>query len=85
MKFTFTLASLVLCVLVVTAYRVRKKELFNDDDDDYKILKKYDRTFDVKKMMDEDCSSFMAPCVEDSECCSKKCLHAMCVTSNFEY
>ena len=85
MKFTFTLASLVLCVLVVTAYRVRKKELFNDDDDDYKILKKYDRTFDVKKMMDEDCSSFMASCEEDSDCCSNKCLHAMCVTSDFEY
>lgn len=85
MKFTFTLALLVLCVLVVTAYRVRKKELFNDDDDDYKILKKYDRAFDVKKMMDEDCSSFMAQCEEHSECCSKKCLHAKCVTSNFEY
>ena len=85
MKFTFTLALLVLCVLVVTAYRVRKKELFNDDDDDYKILKKYDRAFDVKKMMDEDCSSFMASCVEDSECCSKKCSHAMCVESNFVY
>ena len=85
MKFTFTLALLVLCVLVVTAYRVRKKELFNDDDDDYKILKKYDRAFDVKKMMDEHCSSFLARCVEDSECCSKKCTHAQCVTSNFEY
>lgn len=84
MKFIFTLALLVLCVLVVTAYRVRKKELFNDDDDDYKILKKYDRAFDVKKMMDEDCSWFMASCEEDSECCSKKCLHEICVSSNFE-
>ena len=84
MKFIFTLALLVLGVLVVTAYRVRKKELFNDDDDDYKSLKKYDRAFDVKKMMDEDCSWLMGYCEKDSECCSKKCLHEICVSSNFE-
>jgi len=84
MKFIFTLALLVLCVLVVTAYRVRKKELFSDDDDDYKSLKKYDRPFDVKKMMDEDCSWLMAWCEYDGECCSRKCLNDVCVANNFE-
>lgn len=84
MKFIFTLALLVLCVLVVTAYRVRKKELFSDDDDDYKSLKKYDRAFDVKKMMDEDCFWLMAWCDYDSECCSKKCLNDVCVSKDFE-
>lgn len=84
MKLIFTLALLVLCVLVVTAYRVRKKELFSDDDDDYKSLKNYDRAFDVKKMMDEDCSWLMARCDYDSECCSKKCLNDVCVSEDFE-
>lgn len=84
MKFIFTLALLVLCVLVVTAYRVRKKELFSDDDDDYKSLKKYERAFDVKKMMDEDCFWLMAWCDYDSEYCSKKSLNDVCVSKDFE-
>ena len=52
MKFTFTVALLVLCVMVVTAYRLRKKELF--DADDFKSVKKYPGTFDDKKMMEEE-------------------------------
>ena len=52
MKFTFTVALLVLCVMVVTAYRLRKKELF--DADDFKSVKKYPGTFDDKMMMEEE-------------------------------
>ena len=43
MKFTFTVALLVLCVMVVTAYRLRKKELF--DADDFKTREKVPRHF----------------------------------------
>ena len=53
MKFTFTVALLVLCVMVVTAYRLRKRKLF--DADDFKThVKKYPGTFDDKKMMEEE-------------------------------
>ena len=52
MKFTFSVALLVLCIMVVTAYRLRKKELF--DADDFKSVKKYPGTFDDKMMMEEE-------------------------------
>lgn len=84
MKFTFTVALLVLCVMVVTAYRLRKKELF--DADDFKSVKKYPGTFDDKKMMEEeeeeDCAWLMQSCNENSDCCSKNCVEEVCVAAD---
>ena len=98
MKFTFTVALLVLCVMVVTAYRLRKKELF--DADDFKSVKKYPGTFDDKKMMEEeeekeeeeeeekeeeeeeDCAWLMQSCNENSDCCSKNCVEEVCVVAD---
>ena len=89
MKFTFTVALLVLCVMVVTAYRLRKKELF--DADDLKSVKKYPGIFDDKKMMEEeeekeeeeeDCAWLMQSCNEDSDCCSKNCVDDVCVAAD---
>ena len=87
MKFTFTVVLLVLCVMVVTAYRLRKKELF--DADDFKSVKKYPGTFDDKKMMkeeeiereeeEEDCAWLMQWCNKNSTCCSMKCEDEFCV------
>lgn len=84
MKFTFTVALLVLCVMVVTAYRLRKKELF--DADDFKSVKKYPGTFDDKKMMEkeeeEKCAWLMQWCNENSDCCSKNCVEEVCVAAD---
>ena len=92
MKFTFTVALLVLCVMVVTAYRLRKKELF--DADDFKThVKKYPGTFDDKKMMEEEeekeeeeeeekCAWLMQWCNENSDCCSKNCVEEVCVAAD---
>ena len=90
MKFTFTVVLLVLCVMVVTAYRLRKKELF--DADDFKRVKKYPGTFDDKKMMkeeekekeeeEEDCAWLMQWCNENSDCCSKNCVNEICVAAD---
>ena len=92
MKFTFTVALLVLCVMVVTAYRLRKKELF--DVDDFKThVKKYPGTFDDKKMMEEEeekeeeeeeekCAWLMQWCNENSDCCSKNCVEEVCVAAD---
>ena len=89
MKFTFTVALLVLCVMVVTAYRLRKKELF--DADDFKSVKKYPGTFDDKKMMEEgeekeeeeeDCAWIMQSCNENSDCCSLNCVEEVCVAAD---
>ena len=85
MKFTFTVALLVLCVMVVTAYRLRKKELF--DADDFKSVKKYPGTFDDKKMMEEEeeeekCAWLMQWCNENSDCCSKNCVEEVCVAAD---
>ena len=87
MKFTFTVALLVFCVMVVTAYRLRKKELF--DADDFKSVKKYPGTFDDKKMMEEEeekeeekCAWLMQWCNESSDCCSKNCVEKVCVAAD---
>ena len=91
MKFTFTVALLVLCVMVVTAYRLRKKELF--DADDFKSVKKYPGTFDDKKVMEEEkekeeeeeeeeCAWLMQWCNENSDCCSKNCVEEVCVVAD---
>ena len=98
MKFTFTVALLVLFVMVVTAYRLRKKELF--DADDFKSVKKYPGTFDDKKMMEEgeekeeeeeeeekeeeeeDCAWIMQSCNENSDCCSLNCVEEVCVAAD---
>ena len=89
MKFTFTVALLVLCVMVVTAYRLRKKELF--DVDDFKSVKKYPGTFDDKKIMkeeeeeeeeEEDCAWLMQSCNENSDCCSNNCVEESCVAAD---
>ena len=93
MKFTFTVALLVLCVMVVTAYRLRKKEMF--DADDFKSVKKYPGTFDDKKMMEEEeekeeeeeeeeekCAWLMQWCNENSDCCSNNCVEEVCVAAD---
>ena len=88
MKFTFTVALLVLCVMVVTAYRLRKKELF--DADDFKSVKKYPGTFDDKKMMEEEeeeeeeetCAWLMQWCNDNSDCCSNNCVEEVCVAAD---
>ena len=88
MKFTFTVALLVLCVMVVTAYRLRKKELFHVDD--FKSVKKYPGIFDDKKMMEEEekeeeeeeCTWLMQWCNESSDCCSKNCVDESCVAAD---
>ena len=86
MKFTFTVALLVLCAMVVTAYRLRKKELF--DADDLKSVKKYPGIFDDKKMMEEeeeeeeDCAWLTQSCNENSDCCSKNCVEDVCVAAD---
>ena len=76
--------------MVVTAYRLRKKELF--DADDFKSVKKYPGTFDDKKMMkeeekekeeeEEDCAWLMQWCNENSDCCSKNCVNEICVAAD---